>query len=352
MTRSTLCLLACLLAGATPATAQETAFAPDGILRGAVVDSATGQPVGYALIVWVEKDQRVFATESGRFVVSGVGGGKITLRVQQIGYRAVTLGLEIETRATPGVASALLVRLARHALVLPEIIVQGDVCSGVEALGAESEGGTILDEAFTNAERLLALQNSYPFRVAFQRVTTHFDQSYRRVAGWVDTVRYDSRKSEGYRTGKVLERPSGVGGRELANYFTPADLANPEFTKSHCFWYAGTDSLQDFPGYRISFAPTRNIKSVDWAGSLLIDATSMTLLQSTARLVNLKGKNTIFGSAECTVFYKQLAPTLAHEFQARCVSQHRSVPPRSVVERWLLSEFSFIGKSPVDSTPP
>ncbi len=347
-----------LLILSPPATAQTPVSAPGGMLRGVVQDSATGLPVSYALVVWLEKDQRLFATESGRFAVSGLPSGIATLRVQQIGYRAVTLSLAVDARAAVTGPVSFVVTIARQPVVLPTIVVQGSVCAGAEALAMDADGGSILDEAFRNAERLLTLQKSYPFRGAFQRATTIFDTAYNRVTGWVDTVRYDSRSTVAYRRGKVLEGPAGPywwerrDRRELANYFTAADLANPEFRTSHCFWYAGPDSLQGFQGYRIQFAPTTGTRGVDWAGSLLIDATTMTLLQSTARLVNLPRRGTVFGGAECTVLYKQLAPTLAHEFQARCVSTQRTDPPQTVVELWLLSEFTFIGRSPVEPPPP
>jgi len=325
--------------------------APGGVLRGEVVDSTTGLPVPYALVVWVERDNRLFTTESGRFTLSGLPGGRVTLRVQQIGYRATTLSLTLDTRSATG-AAPLLVTIMRQPVVLPTIVVEGNACQGVEGPQPAVEGGSILEQAFMNAERLLTLERTYPFRTAFQRVTSILDTMYSRETGWVDTVRYDSRRSQGYRRGEVLDPPKGLSRRELANYFTASDLANPEFRRSHCFWYAGPDSLQGFAAWRIDFAPVPGLRSVDWAGSLLIDSLTMTLLQSTARLVNLPERGTVFASAECAVYYRPFAPTLVHEFQARCISRQRGTPPRTVVERWLLSEFTFVKRSPVEPAPP
>ena len=69
-------------------TAQEGG---DAMLTGIVRDSASGTPVGYALVIVVGKDQQVFAAESGRFSLTGLARGDITLRVQQIGYRPVRI---------------------------------------------------------------------------------------------------------------------------------------------------------------------------------------------------------------------------------------------------------------------
>jgi len=335
-----------VLAAARGATAQVIAVrAPGGTLSGTVQDSAGG-PVGYALVVLVDKNQRVFASESGRFTLTGLGTGRTTLRVQQIGYRAVTLTLSIDAApGAPAGAPGLLVRLTRQAFVLPEIVVQGDICSGAEELSAAGSG-TILDEAFKNAERLLSVQEAYPYRGAFQRVTMILNAAYERTGGWVDTVRYDSRTVVGYRRGKVLEAGARRGGREFANYFTTADIAREEFRKHHCFWYAGRDSLDGFSAYRVDFAPTKGIKSPDWAGSLLIDSTTMRLLRSEAHLVNLPKRGTTFGSALCTVLYQETVPTLVQEFQARCVIAQLSRPATYVVERWLLIDHAFIGRRP------
>lgn len=328
--------------------AQDTA----GILTGTVRDSATGRPVSYALIIVVGREQQVFAGESGRFTLSGLGGGSVTLRIQQIGYRPARI--TVSTTGRPGSASQpLAITLARQAVVLPEVVVRGSVCTGVEELADEAEGGSILDEAFKNAERLLAVERSYPFRVAFQRATTILDSVRQRTGGWIDTVHYDSRSLTGYRKGRVLPLNPPRGRTESARYFTTSDLAREEFRKSHCFWYAGQDSSVDgFPGYRIDFAPRLDIKGVDWAGSFLIDTLTMRLLKSEARMVNLPPRGTTFTAAVCTVFYNPIAPTLVQEFQAACIHSHRTTPPRVVVERWLLIRSTFLGRTPVDTTSP
>lgn len=328
------------VAGASPREQEE------GVLTGTVRDSASGAPVSYALILVVGKDQQVFAGESGRFTLTGLGRGEVILRVQQIGYRPVRITVPF----TRGQAAPLTIELVRQAVVLPEVVVRGSVCTGVEQMGADAEGGSILDEAFKNAERLLAMERSYPFRVAFQRATTILDSTRQRVAGWIDTVHYDSRSLTGYRRGRVLPLNPPRGRTENAKYFTTSDLAREEFRKSHCFWYAGRDAtVEGFPGYRIEFAPRDGIRSVDWAGSFLIDSLTMRLLRSEARMVNLPPKGTTFTSATCTVFYNPIAPTLVQEFQAACVHAHRTTPPSMVVERWLLVRSAFLGRTPVDT---
>ncbi|HEU5217674.1 MAG TPA: carboxypeptidase regulatory-like domain-containing protein, partial [Gemmatimonadales bacterium] len=181
-------LLLAVAAGALHA--QTPARAPGGTLNGVVRDSATRGPVGYALIQVVGTDQRVFASESGRFTLTGLVSGLAALRVQQIGFRAVTLSLQVNAAPESGAgAPGLEVILTRRAVVLPEIVVHGDVCTGSEALGTSPMEETILDEAFKNAERILAMEKSYPFRGAFQQTLVPLDGAQREAGDrWVDTL--------------------------------------------------------------------------------------------------------------------------------------------------------------------
>ena len=343
-------LAALATAGGLPA--QTMVHAPGGTLNGVVRDSATGLPIGYALVQVVGNEQRVFASESGRFTLMALGSGGLILRVQQIGFRAVTLALTLDrSTESGGGAPGLEVRLARRPMVLPEIVVHGDVCAGTEALGTSAVEESILDEAFKNAERILAMEKSYPFRGTFEETLLLLDNAHRETSRHVNTIRFDTRDLAGYRRGRVLLGRRDRG--QVANYFVASDLARTEFRKSHCFWYAGPDSSVDgFPGHRIEFAPLARIKTTDWAGSFVIDSATMILIRSEAHLVNLKQKETMFTAAQCVVLYREIVPTLALEAQADCTTSGSSAAAPNTLARWKLVNFTFVGRSPVkpDST--
>jgi hypothetical protein len=339
-----------LVATSAAALAQTPIRAPSGTLRGVVRDSATGEPVAYALVILVGKDQQAFASESGSFSLTNLGTGRTRIRVQQIGYRAQTLNLDVDTRPDPGDASpGIVVRLTRHALVLPEVSVEAKGCLGMLDAGSNAqEGSTLLGEAFQNAERILALERKYPFVLEFQRVVTLLDSAYNRIDGRVDTLEKDSRAYVPYQRGKVLER----GRRERIAAFTSSDIAGAEFQRAHCFWYAGRDSVAGFPGYRIDFAPRPEVRSPDWAGSMLVDSASMGLIRTETRLVNLPRTGTNVLTATCTIFYQPIVTSLPQEFQTRCVSSQRDGPPHIRVERWLLVNHRFTGKTPIGQERP
>ena len=352
MARSRYVLPLLLVAPLCSAQAQAVPVrAPGGTLTGLVQDSASGRPVGYALVVLGSPATRVFASEGGRFTLSGLVSGRTSIRIQQIGYRAETLALEVDARAEAATgAPGLLVRLTRQVLVLPEIIVEGDVCAGGRERSGFVEDG-LLGEVYQNAERLLTLQVDYPFEETYQEATTRFDSDAALMGGRIDTGRYDSRRILRYERGHVTVR-EGPLRVESALYFQPSDLARTEFRRTHCFWFAGNDSVDGTTAYRFEFAPLKEVKSIDWAGSLLIDSASMVLVRSEAHLVNLSRKNSSFLSASCTLAYRQVVPTLVTPSQARCVSRHEGKPLFTTVARWVLINFRFLGRTPSGADPP
>ena len=328
-----------LVAIAGRLSCQTIVQAPAGLLTGVVLDSITGNPVGYALVI-AEGVGRVFASEAGRFSLGGLPEGRLSLRVQQIGYRSVTSQLLVKTRE--GAGASLTIRLTRQPLVLPSLSARAPDC---RSEGAESEG-TLIEEVFKNAERLLVLQKDYPYQASMREINSVFDARETLLEQKVDTTSFDSRYLSSYHRGRVLVRTGRLAAREYATYFSPADLAAPEFRRSHCFWFDGTDDADGVPAYRIAFRPLVRVKSVDWAGSLVVDSATRHLLRSEAHLVNLPSKGTGFREAGCLVMYMQVVPTLVHEFQARCRTVQSGTPPTVLVQRWTLLQHRFLGKHP------
>ncbi len=331
--------------------AQVPVAAPGGVLSATIRDSLSGQPVGYALVSAGGSGQRVFAADNGRFTLSGLAAGRVVLRVNQIGYRAGSIELLVETGPRESPPPEITVAILRQPLVLPELAARSDACpAGIGEL-ASIESGTILDEAFRNAERMLTLQNDYPYRSVLQHVNTILNAERLPQQQTIDTVEVRSRENPGYQAGRVLvmqaSREFGRQGlREHANYFAASDLARPEFRRTHCFWVSGPDSVRGFPVFRIEFRPLPAIRTADWAGILQIDSASMHLLRSEAWLVNLPRAGTSFAAARCSALYTQLVPTLVLEFQVHCVSAQNVRPAAFADDRWTLVRRAFEGRRP------
>jgi hypothetical protein len=79
-------------------------------------------------------------SESGRFTLRGVDRGLHRIRVPQIGYGAIEVGIEVgDDDSAP---ATLTLAIARRQLVLPEIVVTGDraTCRAGPAVAADSGG--------------------------------------------------------------------------------------------------------------------------------------------------------------------------------------------------------------------
>src|SRR5205085_10530989 len=98
------------------AFAQET-----GVLRGTVVDAAVGNPIGQVQVYLVGSRRGTVTQENGRFLITGVPVGQVTLRAQKLGYTPVQRALTIAGNDT---ATADF-RLSAAALALDEVVVTG-----------------------------------------------------------------------------------------------------------------------------------------------------------------------------------------------------------------------------------
>lgn len=103
----TTCLAVC---AARPAAAQGT------VLRGVVVDSATGEPLDQVLVVAAGTAARARSGADGNFILRGLPSGSVTLHFTRIGYRQTVL-----TGVLAG--APLHVRLAALSVPMQEVVV-------------------------------------------------------------------------------------------------------------------------------------------------------------------------------------------------------------------------------------
>jgi TonB-linked SusC/RagA family outer membrane protein len=113
---SLFCSALALLLGTSSAFAQAT-----GVLRGTVVDAAVGNPIGQVQVYLVGSRRGTVTQENGRFLITGVPVGEVTLRAQKLGYAPVQRALTIAGNDT---ATADF-RLSAAALALDEVVVTG-----------------------------------------------------------------------------------------------------------------------------------------------------------------------------------------------------------------------------------
>lgn len=348
---------AALLAGvglATTAAGQTRVLIPGGVLRGTVTDTTGGAGLSYALVTVVRLDRRSFANERGAFAIAGLKPGPERLRVQQIGYAPLELNLML---VDPGKDAAavdqLIITLGARVQVLPDLVVtaadirtyrQPESCVAPANALTGGSAQLVIDQAVTNADRIVALEQDYPFIVTFEHVREARDSTDAVVGRWVDTIPLNPAHRAWYRRGAVLPRPPLFRPQE-AHYFTMGDLARVEFQRAHCVWYIGTDSTEAGPVHRLVFEPAPGVKSADWAGMLQFDRESFQLARSDAWLVQV-GSRAEIRMARCAVRYGGDVPTIIHERIALC--QTDLGRPDGVTSRDVYRVLStrFLGQRP------
>ncbi len=116
---SRLILLACGLAIAAPLNAQTPGV--DALIRGRVLDSL-GRPIAKADIVLSGTAHRSISSDSGVFVLRGIGEGRYRLVVRRVGYQPISLDANIAGSDT---LDADIV-LSRNMTTLDSLVVTAD----------------------------------------------------------------------------------------------------------------------------------------------------------------------------------------------------------------------------------
>jgi iron complex outermembrane receptor protein len=114
--------LAVLVALAAPAAgAAQGPGTGSGVVRGTVVDAATGERLAAALVRIPQLHRGEQSHDDGGFVLAGLSPGRHELVVQRIGYRARILAVDVRA----GDTTIVEVRLTAAALELPATVVTG-----------------------------------------------------------------------------------------------------------------------------------------------------------------------------------------------------------------------------------
>ena len=111
-----------------------------GVLVGTVVDGTSGEPLVAAAISVINTDFKMVSDEDGRFAVSYLGAGEITLRAELPGYTSVVETVEV----TPGETGLVQMRLDRFEAILEELVVV--------VQRASSRSGSSVAEILTNTD--------------------------------------------------------------------------------------------------------------------------------------------------------------------------------------------------------
>jgi hypothetical protein len=333
--------------------AQEDRIA-QGKIVGTAVSSFDGRPIPFVLASLPSLDLRVFGAAEGGFELSGIPEGEYVLRVEQIGYSTAEVRVSVPQ---PDSASDLRVVLEPRPLVVEglEVTAAPTECAvpGFRDAAREDRSrlAIIYDELRKTLERQLLLKSKYPYIGRWER-TERFLKSDGGIRGErretvTDTVGIDDWS---YSVGNVLV-PDPNNKRFGWKFRMPQveDMADDEFLRSHCFRYAGTDTVAGAERYQIDFVPTREVTVTDVEGSFYLDARTLVLQNAVVRAVNLP--DSLWAtSATIHAVYREVYPSLVM-VQSRTVSQQLrkdvfNVPIAAYVVLDRLLDYSFVDDDP------
>ncbi|MEP6621060.1 MAG: carboxypeptidase-like regulatory domain-containing protein [bacterium] len=256
-------------------------------LVGIVTAQEGGAPIPYADVTVDHSAAAGLTDARGMFRFGGLPPRRLLLRIRRLGYRSDTVTVAL----TAGKTDTVRIALSRLALRLDAIAVSDKVCPDDGHVAADTGVVSILEQVHINAERSAILAREFPFELEMQRT---FSDDIRRGANLtevrsrrvlqVDTIVTSSGHTWRYAPGQLVVSTNGdspVGAAEKMHVPQLADFADDGFIASHCFRYAGVETLEGHEVARVDFAPTDAFEKTDVKGSLYLDATSYEMRKST-----------------------------------------------------------------------
>ena len=262
------------------------------IVRGTLVDEATGTPIGGALVALVDASgatvARSLSDETGRFALRTASAGAYTLRADRIGFRRETAAIAL------GAGQTLAYRMAvRPAPVsLSAVRITGEKSCAVRRSAAgegERQTASVWEEArkaldataMTQEQRLFSATISHYDRVLDPRTLRVITEQRQTRAG-VSENPFVAASTDKLAHGYVQEEQGSTV------YYAPDArvLLSDAFLDGHCFWLErGKDESAGLLG--LAFEPVRGQKLPDVRGTLWIDPRSSELRHLEWRYLNL-----------------------------------------------------------------
>jgi hypothetical protein len=316
------------------------------LLRGTVVDRATGQPLEHAMVSLSPLGRQTFSSAQGQFGFAALPPGAYRLRVARLGFTprdvAVTVG------ADPPVIRVELDR-ATFALAAVRVLAYPPCTRpGAPDPRRNPDFAGIFEQVRQNAEQYRVLSDSFPFGYRFERTRGEQRADSTRLIERVDTllVRSDHDRWQ-YRPGSVVARDASGYVMQLP---TLADFASREFLRNHCFYYAGVDTTPDGRQVRVDFRAADRLRSPDVHGSVLLDAVSFQIRRAELDLSIVPAPLHDVVRAHVTTIFREVSPAIVVFDQVRGTTVLRpSRAPGAFTESFeeqRLLEFGWLRADP------
>ncbi len=315
------------------------------VLRVDVRSAATNLPVPYGTIALLPGDVERFTNDSGGFSFAGLSSGIYRLVVRAIGY--LPFDTTITVAAEP---IAVSVGLRALAIELPPLTVIGRTClnPGPPVRDSEPELAAIFDQLRENAARYRLLSDQYPFLYALERRVWDDPPPRHGDSLVVDTIELRSDVHKPYKPGSLVQMQPGTRGRDerVLRLPTVIDLADSAFHKTHCFAFAGVDTIGGSPTWRVDFLVGERLRTPDVAGSAWLDSDTYQLRQLTFRLTRPERALASMHALEATVLFGDLLPSVTVPVHIASTSDIKGPRPLTGHETQRLLRVSFLKAPP------
>jgi hypothetical protein len=247
-----------------------------------VVDSASGRPLPNAEVAAPPVRRLTDVDGNARF--PWPADGQLRIRVRQLGFRYAQRTLHRGTSPTAR-EDTVVVALQTAAFALPQVVTQAPArCEAITDSAALALSLSSMELLRFGAEQYGTFRGAYPFSVTLARRTVRNTAlSGPRVEETKETAESET-YGDDYHPGQVLLRiPKG--------YYVPvlfvSTLADTAFLRRHCFVAKGVETREGRRVVRLDFAPSRDVREVDWAGTAWIDSAASVLRRVDFQLANL-----------------------------------------------------------------
>ena len=326
---------------------------PTGTLSisGTVVASVGGQ-LPYSTVSIRETGAERFANDRGEFVLVGLASGSYHLRVKMLGFAAVDTLIVLSDKTA---LQNLTLVLKPIAFNLATVTIKGTracVDPG-DTTNSDSDFKTILVELRKNAERERLLVSSYPFEY---RIAKWFDSSDpAALPSPGDTVAYRSDERPHYSPGKLIRDDPTIKAPNNRIMTVPGleDLGDPEFLRSHCFIYAGSQTDSGVVIHRIDFRPNKTLHAPDVEGSAFLDGESFVIRRAIFRITRPYQLRPPVTDLQVTTIYREIFPGVTVIGDVRSEQsvrpQFSSLRTVRLTERQRLLDVRFLKGQPGES---
>ncbi len=327
---------------------------------GVVRDSAHAVPLPFSVItVTSEKPptQR-FTSDSGRFELSNVHSGSVSLRVRHLGFAPRDVRLNLR----PGERRALVIDLVPVVLTLPVVAVHvSRSCTrpGVPGLADDSAFAAVFEQLRQNADQFRLLASEYPFTSSLERTIVAELHDGSLETERLDTIVMRSDHFWPYHAGQVITRSTDVrSGSDYVMHIPTLDvIADPLFLDAHCFTNGGRVDVDGLPRLRVDFQSAASITNADVDGSMYLDPVTFQIRRSVVRLSRRPRQLPQIDSLEVTTDFDEVYPSLsvitAMQSRTRFYTPRQPTAARATVERQHLVSLVFRSARPGElATPP